>query len=54
MDDESIVDLFWQRDERAIAETSAKYGALCGKIAYGILGNAQDSEEIINHAYLRL
>ena len=54
MNDEEIVDLFWQRDEAAITATSAKYGALCGKIAYGILGNAQDSEEIVNHAYLRL
>ena len=54
MDDEKIVDLFWQRDERAITETSAKYGALCGKIAYGILGNSQDSEEIVNMSYLRL
>ncbi len=54
MDDEKIVDLFWQRSESAITETSAKYGALCGKIAYGILGNSQDSEEIVNMAYLRL
>ncbi len=54
MDDEKIVGLFWQRDEKAISETSAKYGKLCGKIAYGILGNPQDSEEIVNSAYLRL
>lgn len=54
MDDEKIVDLFWQRDEQAISETSVKYGALCGRIAYGILGNSQDSEEIVNQAYLRL
>ncbi len=54
MDDEQIVRLFWQRDERAITETSVKYGKLCGKIACGILGNLQDSEEIVNHAYMRL
>lgn len=54
MDDEQIVDLFWQRDERALSETSAKYGALCRKIAFGILGNAQDSEEIENLSYLKL
>lgn len=54
MDDEKIVGLFWQRDERAISETTAKYGRLCGKIAYGILGNIQDSEEIVNTAYMRL
>ena len=38
MDDEKIVGLFLQRDERAISETTLKYGKLCGKIAYGILG----------------
>ena len=54
MDDEKIVGLFLQRDERAISETTLKYGKLCGKIAYGILGNPQDSEEIVNSAYLRL
>lgn len=54
MDDEKIVGLFLQRDERAISETTLKYGKLCGKIAYGILGNPQDSEEIVNSAYMRL
>lgn len=54
MDDNQIVDLFWQRDERALSETSAKYGALCRSIAFGILGNAQDSEEIENTSYLKL
>lgn len=54
MDDSQIVELFWNRDENAIAETSAKYGALCGKIARGILGNSQDSEEIVNSSYFQL
>lgn len=54
MDDKEIVRLFWQRSERAISETSVKYGKLCGKIACGILGNPQDGEEIVNHAYMRL
>lgn len=54
MDDNQIVELFWSRDERAIAETSAKYGSLCRKIAYGILANTQDSEEIVNSSYFQL
>lgn len=54
MDDNQIVELFWSRDERAVTETSAKYGRICGKIAYGILGNPQDSEEIVNSSYLQL
>ncbi len=28
MDDETIVSLYWARDESAIAETSSKYGGL--------------------------
>ena len=30
MDDESIIDLFWRRDQAAIAETDRKYGRRCG------------------------
>ena len=26
MEDAAIIDLYWQRDESAIAETDAKYG----------------------------
>lgn len=52
MDDREIVRLFYQRSERAIAELSAKYGALCLKIAYNILNDVQDAEECVNDAYL--
>lgn len=52
MDDREIVRLFYRRSERAIAELSAKYGALCLKIAYNILNDAQDAEECVNDAYL--
>ena len=33
MEDEKIVDLFWQRSDRAIAETDRKYGRYCHTIA---------------------
>lgn len=52
MDDREIVRLFHLRSERAIAELSAKYGALCLKVAYGILNDVQDAEECVNDAYL--
>ena len=29
MDDSKIIDLYWQRDEKAIEETDSKYGAYC-------------------------
>ena len=28
MDDNAIVSLYWERDERAIAETDSKYGRM--------------------------
>lgn len=52
MKDEEIVDLYWQRDEKAIQETTQKYGAYLSKIAYNILSNLEDSRECINDTYL--
>lgn len=51
MEDEKIVELFWQRDEKAIAETAAKYGRYCYSIAYNILESREDAEESVNDAY---
>ena len=52
MDDKTIVELYWQRDEQAIAETRDKYGRYCYAIAYGILHSAPDAEECENDTYL--
>ena len=53
MDDSRIIELYWQRDERAIAESNTKYGQLCTRIAMNILDNAQDAEECVNDTYLK-
>lgn len=53
MEDSIIVDLYFQRAERAITETSAKYGNYCSKIANNILNNMSDAEECVNDTYLR-
>lgn len=37
MDDKSIIDLFLKRDEKAIEETSKKYGKVCFSVAKGLL-----------------
>lgn len=52
MDDETIVSLYWARDENAIVETSSKYGGLCNHIIANILSSYQDREECINDTYL--
>ena len=52
MEDARIVELYWARSERAIDETSAKYGKYCYAIAYNILANAEDADESVNDTYL--
>ena len=54
MDDRDIIALYWQRAERAIHETAAKYGGLCYTIAHNILSSREDSEECVNDTYLGL
>ena len=52
MDDLSIIELYFARDEQAIKETDTKYGKLCHSIAYNILNNNEDSEECVNDTYI--
>lgn len=51
--DEKIINLYWERDEKAISATDEKYGAYCMKIAKQILGSLEDSKECINDTWLR-
>ncbi len=53
MDDDSIIRLYWDRDERAIEITDKKYGPYCGAIAGNILGSREDREECLNDTYIR-
>jgi RNA polymerase sigma-70 factor (ECF subfamily) len=54
MEDKQIIELYFARNEQAIAETDKKYGAYCRAIAYRILEDRLDSEEVANDTYLRL
>ena len=54
MEDNKIVELYNQRSERAIAETSAKYGAYLNKIAFNILRNPMDAEECVSDTYMNI
>ena len=53
MEDEQILDLYFARDERAVAETDRKYGGYCFHLADNILHNAQDAEETVSDTWLR-
>ncbi len=52
IDDERIIELFFARSEKAIAELDVKYGKLFHKLSHNILNNRQDAEECVNDAYL--
>ena len=54
MEDEKIIELYWQRSPQAIDETSRKYGAYCMRLSMNILMNREDSEENVNDTYLRV
>ena len=53
MRDEEIIDLYFERNECAIVETSHKYGAYCHKVAYNILSDIFDADECVNDTYHR-
>lgn len=52
MEDQGIIDLFFERSEQAITETDKKYGGYCYAIAYNILSSREDSEESVSDTYL--
>lgn len=53
MEDEQIVELYWQRSDQAISETNRKYGRYCHTIAYNICGLSEDAEECVNDTWFR-
>ena len=52
MEDDHIVQLYWDRNQRAINETAMKYGKYCTTIAKNILGSFEDAEECVNDTYM--
>ena len=51
MEDQEIIRLYFDRDEKAIKETSDKYANYCFSIAYRILHDHMDAEECLNDTY---
>ena len=52
MNDKDIIQLYLNRDQRALSATAKKYGKYCTSIAKNILGNNEDAEECVNDTYL--
>ena len=53
LDDEQIIELYFAREERAIAETDKKYCDYLHTVAYHILYNEQDADECLQDTYLK-
>lgn len=53
MEDEFIIDLYWNRNQTAIQCTAEKYERFLLGIAMNVLGNHEDSEECVNDTYHR-
>lgn len=52
MEDTQIIQLLFQRSERALGELEEKYGKRLRTLAFQLLGSSQDAEECVNDAYL--
>ena len=53
MNDDQIIDLYWARNEQAIACTEQVYGMKLQNVAGRILCSREDSEECVNDTYLK-
>ncbi len=53
IDDNMIIQMYFDRDETAIKATAEKYGAYCKTIAGNILSTHEDVEECVNDTYLK-
>ena len=52
IDDEKIIELFFERSEQGIRELNMKYGKICHNLSYNIVNSRRDAEECVNDAYL--
>lgn len=53
MEDTQIIDLYWNRDQGAIAATAGKYGGFLHTLSWNILRSHHDAEECVNDTYFR-
>ncbi len=52
MDDKQIIDLFFDRDEKALEYTAEKYDSYCYTVAHTVLGSEEDAKECVNDVWL--
>ena len=54
MEDTEIYQLYWARNEEAIARTDEKYGSWCRGVALRILELREEAEECVSDTYLQV
>lgn len=52
MEDFQIINLYLKRSEKAIEESKIKYGGYLNQIAYNILRDSRDTEEVVMDTFL--
>ena len=52
--DDHIIEMLFDRNEQALSETDRKYGTLCRKLAYSIIGDYEEAGECVNNSYFCL
>lgn len=53
MTDESIIRLYFARDESAIEESQRRYGAYCRSLIWRLVDSREDAEELLSDLWLR-
>ncbi len=53
MQDNEIVELYWQRNEDAVRYTDEKYGRMLLSLSYSFTHSEEDSKECVNDTYLK-
>ncbi|MBQ8623612.1 MAG: sigma-70 family RNA polymerase sigma factor [Oscillospiraceae bacterium] len=54
MEDEKIIELYFERNQSAIDETDKKYGKLIKNVSHNILNSLPDVEECVSDTYMKL
>ena len=52
IEDEKIIEMFFERSEQGIRELDIKYGTVSHNLSHHIVGSRQNAEECVNDAYL--
>ena len=51
IEDEKIIEMFFERSEQGIRELDIKYGKVCHKLSYNIVNSRQDAEECVSDTW---